>query len=1108
MQPTGEVAPPDAGYAAFISYSHADKPVGRWLKRALVDEIIPAPLRRRLGWARKRRRIGDVFLDESSVAASPSVSGALQEALDRAEALILVCSPASAASDYVNLEVQRFLDLGRRERIFCLIAAGRPLASLDGAPAEECFPRALVALAAAEGKGSEPLAANYGAATRADRLRARDQLLCGLLAVSQDELNAARNRAALVRGASIAAGAAVAAAAAYGGAWAYLLPSVSHAKSYVRVWGGWREVDKIPATQAHARPETYQFHRNGALNAPTEIRLVDGAGNCPTAGIADIIGQTFEQSCSNARACSVRLAYNRDGSAKTETLVSQYGRTLETVEYSSANTAVFTEAGFLCDRSKGGINYLSVERHADGADTGRDKTVRFIGEGETRGAREPRPNDDGAFGFQFAYDAAGRVTRKATLDAAGAVAPDNHGVAATEFAYSPAGDLTERSYRSATGALALAASGAARTIWTVDRHGAALSEQNFDAAGSRAENLHGVSSLAFQRDARGNPVSTAFFDAAGKATLDENFAARIERTFDASGFETRTEFFGPGQARAPDKKGCAGYTHAYDPFGGEIERVCLDASDKITTATNGVARWRYRLSPTGGSVEEATFSADDAPTLMIARDGDDEAVPAHLFRFSHDDRGRVVGTAYFDTLGRPMVVRNIGVHRGVFALDDAGNRISLRSFDDAGAPAIHLIIGCFEERYEYDRRGNEIRRTCHDQNGAVTQGLHGAAEMRFAYNARNQLVEQTYFDASGAPTADESGVYGIRVDLDPTGQTVRTFNLGADGAPSSANSYGCAVTAAPVVVAGLKRIKTYLCFDEQGRQKPISGQAVKIISVSEHENEVELTYADANDRPVPGGQGYARVHRTFDARGLETVSEYFGADGKPWPGADYGAKVLSAYDVRRNLIERRWLDADGKLIPNWNGCPFRQWEYDAAGNQTAEICAGSEEQPPQPKDGVYVTRTAFNPIGKAVRTAYFGKAGEPVAVDGDYAQLAEYDARGCLTRTISVTDPQGDTTNALVAVRKNDSFCRERERSYERNGKPALSDWGRAFMEVDYDPAGRMTEERSLDANRRLMNLRGAAYAVRKWAYTPGTDTPSLTCFSATGDPASCADPP
>ena len=149
MQPTDEAASPQTGYAAFISYSHADKPVARWLKGAIAGEIIPAPLRRRLGWVTKRRRIGDVFLDESSVGASPSVSGALEEALDRAGALIVICSPASAASEYVNLEVQRFLDLGRRERIFCLIVAGRPLASLDGAPAEECFPRALVQLAVA-----------------------------------------------------------------------------------------------------------------------------------------------------------------------------------------------------------------------------------------------------------------------------------------------------------------------------------------------------------------------------------------------------------------------------------------------------------------------------------------------------------------------------------------------------------------------------------------------------------------------------------------------------------------------------------------------------------------------------------------------------------------------------------------------------------------------------------------------------------------------------------------------------------------------------------------------------------------------------------------------
>src|SRR3954447_12235409 len=88
-------------YDAFISYSHAwDKPIAAALQ-AVVQ---------RLGKAWHQRRVLRIFRDDSSLAATPGLWPAIEQALDRSQYLILLTSPEAAASPWVNKEVAYWLD--------------------------------------------------------------------------------------------------------------------------------------------------------------------------------------------------------------------------------------------------------------------------------------------------------------------------------------------------------------------------------------------------------------------------------------------------------------------------------------------------------------------------------------------------------------------------------------------------------------------------------------------------------------------------------------------------------------------------------------------------------------------------------------------------------------------------------------------------------------------------------------------------------------------------------------------------------------------------------------------------------------------------------------
>lgn len=132
-------------YRAFISYSWADKAWGEWLHRALETYRTPSSLVGRqtpLGAAPKS--LHPIFKDREEEAAGASIGASIEAAMAESEFLIVLCSPRSAQSKWVNREVAWFKKNRDPNRILALIIDGEPMASaLPGREAEECFPKTL-----------------------------------------------------------------------------------------------------------------------------------------------------------------------------------------------------------------------------------------------------------------------------------------------------------------------------------------------------------------------------------------------------------------------------------------------------------------------------------------------------------------------------------------------------------------------------------------------------------------------------------------------------------------------------------------------------------------------------------------------------------------------------------------------------------------------------------------------------------------------------------------------------------------------------------------------------------------------------------------------------
>ena len=113
--------PPEGGsaggpvYDAFISYSHsADDLLAPRLQSGLQRFAKP-------WWKRRAVRI---FRDETSLSASPHLWSSIAEALDDSEWFILLMSPTAAASDWVNKEVEYWLEHKSANRILAVLTEG------------------------------------------------------------------------------------------------------------------------------------------------------------------------------------------------------------------------------------------------------------------------------------------------------------------------------------------------------------------------------------------------------------------------------------------------------------------------------------------------------------------------------------------------------------------------------------------------------------------------------------------------------------------------------------------------------------------------------------------------------------------------------------------------------------------------------------------------------------------------------------------------------------------------------------------------------------------------------------------------------------------------
>jgi TIR domain len=180
----------DFKYWAFISYSHADEEWAKWLHKSIETYRVPRKLiGRKTPQGTIPKRLFPVFRDREELPGASDLGGKLTESLTRSRNLLVICSPKSAVSKWVNEEVKTFKSMGLEHRVLCLMIDGEPNAAPDSGLLE-CFPPAVrfkVVDNEVTDIPAEPIAADARKG-KDGKQNALFKLLSGMLNVGYDEL--------------------------------------------------------------------------------------------------------------------------------------------------------------------------------------------------------------------------------------------------------------------------------------------------------------------------------------------------------------------------------------------------------------------------------------------------------------------------------------------------------------------------------------------------------------------------------------------------------------------------------------------------------------------------------------------------------------------------------------------------------------------------------------------------------------------------------------------------------------------------------------------------------------------------------------------------------
>ena len=952
-------------FYGFISYSTADEKWAKWLHPRLEGYSIPMALRKTNIMLPRNPR--PIFWYKTDLSGT-SLHRCLQRELEASRYLILIASPSSARSEWVNDEVSEFVHSNRTDHIIPLIVDGQ---CEDPSQPDYCLPDVLSHLPREEQlRGID--------VRKVGREHALVDIVATMFGLQFDSLWQRFERRKRLRRNIIRASLLVLSILGLL-VWDFCRTKYEYYADYVIREGVPEGILPISRSDLKHRMFYYRFeysrlrlrqvthcdwYGNPHIISNTELadrfpiqRLLYQGSSVSAIEWQDVNGHTLAKGVFSSDMTRCDIANPQTGDAM------QSGGSTTTLNFDQNALDINLRDFWPLPKSCIGRYVYKYDR--DGY------LVQKLYRRDNRNT--PIADADGISGFDYTLDSLHRVTSIQYLDTQGARTSNKAGVSRRDYSYSKEGVINKVTYHDINGQLTMCELGCAVLTSSQDQYGNPKEERNFDDKGKPCINSFGFHRMVFEF-AKGRE-SQSCYDTAGKPTLTAN---------PVSGGYHRLEVL-------YDKEGNAVEVRNYDTRG----KLCSDAA--------GVSIYRYKYDGKHRVTSATNYDPNGYHTV--------NAQGIYCSHITYDGDGRCTGFNYTDSTGAPynsiQGIAQINFHH------KEGKVTRIETRNSAGFPVCTQMLAMAAAiDLVWDVQNSHVEQVrLYGYDGRLLQ--NGIAIVQYEYDSYDNCTRMAFKDASGAPAYHYAQQYAsAERAYDKGGHILCERHLMADGTVKD----GMYTTYKYLPNGYLYRTELR---DTTGRLcNNIQGWSVQVRKFH-HSVFVSDTFLDKDEKPVialnqgactiryestPSRQVSRRsffapdghkmlntlyhVHEIryeYDAAGNCTRERNFDVNGNPTECASGYHMRENTYDGHRYLVRQRFTDRHGHLAickDKGIGYAYAENKVDGFGNICSIKCYDERMKPSNNDMGIHQIRRKFRSKSKIEFEAYYDKDGHLVVPTG------------------------------------------------------------------------------------------------------------------------------
>lgn len=399
----------------------------------------------------------------------------------------------------------------------------------------------------------------------------------------------------------------------------------------------------------------------------------------------------------------------------------------------------------------------------------------------------------------------------------------------------------------------------------------------------------------YKYDKRGNLTQVAFYDKTGEQLVRnaENIAGYDIR-YDDLGHELERSYFDEKNAPCEALGGFARRVYTYDDNGHLRSERYYNITNALTNV-NGTAGTDYVCDERGNVIVERPVSTsgtlaagkleahykydkyDNCTETSLFENGKPAVCGLGYHRASnvYNSRNLVTETAYYDTDGRPCVLKQKGYAKMTREYDKRGNCVK-RCYFGVNGEAVVGDEGCSITTCEYDVFGNVTRECFFGTDGKPTDPKKMCPVAIAQYDKHNNIILIAAQDGNGKYIINPNTGWAIaRMEYDNRSNKLSEAFFNEDDKPMN-GSNGCHKTTYKYDLNG--HVTEEAHYDVNGKPGLVNGVHKEEYTYDSSGNMTLYALYDANSKPTDCDAGFHRAVVTYD-NGTPVARKFYTAAG-------------------------------------------------------------------------------------------------------------------------------------------------------------------------------------------------------------------------------------